>query len=180
MAGAVERGDAPNLFVLDYDRAKWQARNLLLIPRYALSLSCIEKRRPLGPKARRHGWVGCNILLANIPPDARIPVLTDGAVERPARVRQLYARLKPLEGQQHDARGWTLDVLRVVRGLRLERFSLADIYAREAELQGLHPNNRNVRPKIRQQLQRLRDMGLVEFLGGGSYRVPELGGTQAP
>jgi chromosome condensin MukBEF MukE localization factor len=28
-----------------------------------------------------------------------------------------------------------------------------------------------VRAKIRQQLQRLRDLGLVEFLGGGRYRV---------
>jgi hypothetical protein len=28
-----------------------------------------------------------------------------------------------------------------------------------------------VRDKIRQQLQVLRDLGLVEFLGGGEYRL---------
>jgi hypothetical protein len=28
-----------------------------------------------------------------------------------------------------------------------------------------------VRPKIRQQLQVLRDMGFLEFLGGGRYRA---------
>lgn len=33
-----------------------------------------------------------------------------------------------------------------------------------------YPNNRNVRPKLRQQLQRLRDLGIIEFLGGGNYR----------
>jgi phosphatidylserine/phosphatidylglycerophosphate/cardiolipin synthase-like enzyme len=33
-----------------------------------------------------------------------------------------------------------------------------------------YPQNKHVRPKIRQQLQRLRDLGLVEFLGGGRYR----------
>ncbi len=32
----------------------------------------------------------------------------------------------------------------------------------------LHPENRYVRPKIRQQLQILRDLGFVEFLGRGS------------
>ena len=31
--------------------------------------------------------------------------------------------------------------------------------------------NRHVRPKIRQQLQVLRDLGLLDFLGGGSYRL---------
>jgi type II restriction enzyme len=40
-----------------------------------------------------------------------------------------------------------------------------------ATLAKLHPANRNIRPKIRQQLQVLRDMGLVEFLGGGEYRL---------
>ncbi|MBZ5564268.1 MAG: hypothetical protein LAP13_17830 [Acidobacteriia bacterium] len=37
----------------------------------------------------------------------------------------------------------------------------------------LHPDNLHVRDKIRQQLQRLRDLGLVEFLGGGKYRAGE-------
>ena len=84
MVRAIERGGTPNLFVLHYDRTRWEARNLILLPRFALSLSCIGKRRPLGPNARRSGWVGCNILLANIPVDARIPVITAGAPEQPS------------------------------------------------------------------------------------------------
>jgi type II restriction enzyme len=180
MVKAIQMNLTPNLYVLHYDPIRWRAQNLILIPRFALSLSCIEKRRPLGPNARRHGWVGCNILLANIPSDARIPVMTGSTAERPAHVRELYARLKPLEEQRHDARGWTLDVLRVVRSLKLERFSLSDIYARESELQNLHPQNRNVRPKIRQQLQQLRDMGFIEFLGSGNYRASRTRTSQAP
>ena len=31
--------------------------------------------------------------------------------------------------------------------------------------------NRNIQPKIRQQLQVLRDLGLLEFLGVGEYRL---------
>ena len=50
-------------------------------------------------------------------------------------------------------------------------FTLADVYAHAASLAKLHPNNRHVRDKIRQQLQVLRDLGLLQFLGGGSYRL---------
>ena len=38
-------------------------------------------------------------------------------------------------------------------------FTLADVYAHEAALAALYPGNNNVRPKIRQQLQVLRDRG---------------------
>jgi type II restriction enzyme len=48
--------------------------------------------------------------------------------------------------------------------------TLQDVYAFTAQLQTLHPDNRHVPDKIRQQLQVLRDLGLVEFLGGGRYR----------
>jgi type II restriction enzyme len=50
-------------------------------------------------------------------------------------------------------------------------FSLADFHAFERDLPRLHPGNRHVRDKIRQQLQILRDMHFVEFLGGGFYRL---------
>jgi type II restriction enzyme len=50
-------------------------------------------------------------------------------------------------------------------------FSLADVYAHADTLAKLHPANRHIQPKIRQQLQVLRDWGLVEFVGGGAYRL---------
>ncbi|HXL22673.1 MAG TPA: hypothetical protein VOA78_09410 [Candidatus Dormibacteraeota bacterium] len=34
-----------------------------------------------------------------------------------------------------------------------------------------HPNNAHIRDKIRQQLQLLRDLGLLQFLVPGSYRL---------
>jgi type II restriction enzyme len=45
-------------------------------------------------------------------------------------------------------------------------------YAYTDALAKLHPNNAHVRDKIRQQLQVLRDLGLLTFLGSGSYRLP--------
>ncbi|MCC7268444.1 MAG: hypothetical protein IT546_14060, partial [Caulobacteraceae bacterium] len=48
---------------------------------------------------------------------------------------------------------------------------LADVYAFEDRLARLYPGNRNVRPKIRQQLQVLRDQGYLDFVGRGLYRL---------
>ena len=42
-------------------------------------------------------------------------------------------------------------------------FTLNDLYAFEARLSALHPTNRHVREKIRQQLQVLRDRGWLAF-----------------
>jgi type II restriction enzyme len=170
MRQAVIEDRAPNLLALHYLPGLWKVENLFLIPRFVFSLSCIEKRKPLSDSAERHGWIGCNILLSAIPPDARIPLVKDGIVTDEKIVRKQYARLRPLEKIKHDARGWTLDVLNVVRGLNQEEFTLQDVYAFTAHLESLHPANRHVRDKIRQQLQVLRDLGLVEFLGRGRYR----------
>ena len=46
----------------------------------------------------------------------------------------------------------------------------ADVYAFEGLLGQKHPQNHHVRPKIRQQLQLLRDKGFIDFLGHGMYR----------
>ncbi|MGE5325849.1 MAG: DpnI domain-containing protein, partial [Deltaproteobacteria bacterium] len=120
---------------------------------------------------RRAGWVGCNILLNNVPPDARIDVISQGRPILPAVVRREYAKLKPLARAKHDARGWTLDVLNAVRRLGKSEFSLPEVYEFGDEFSRLHPQNKNVEPKIRQQLQMLRDMGFVTFLGRGRYRA---------
>ena len=62
-------------------------------------------------------------------------------------------------------------MLNVVQSLKKVEFELADVYAHEHTLARLHPDNRQVRDKIRQQLQVLRDLGRVEFLDRGKYRM---------
>jgi type II restriction enzyme len=171
MRRAIEENRTPHLLALHYDPRSWCVRNLTLIPSFALTVSCLERRKPLGPTARRHGWVGCNILLCNIPIDARISLVSEGTPCSPTTVRQQFSRLQPLEKIGYERRGWALDVLRVVRSLGKVAFSLSDVYCYTQELQALHPSNRHVREKIRQQLQRLRDMGLLEFAGGGKYSL---------
>jgi type II restriction enzyme len=171
MKRAILEDRTPNLYALHYDMAAWAVANLILIPSFAFPLSAIEERKPLSATARRAGWVGCNILLGAIPPDARIPVIVDGVALPEAQVRQQYTRIRPLEKLKTDQRGWTLDVLNAVRSLGKNQFALNDVYALESRLARLHPANRHVRDKIRQQLQVLRDLGLLEFLGGGEYHL---------
>ena len=38
------------------------------------------------------------------------------------------------------------------------------------ELALKYPQNHNIKPKIRQQLQFLRDKGIIAFLGSGHYQ----------
>jgi type II restriction enzyme len=172
MKRAILTDRTPNLYLLHYDLSAWAVRTVLLIPHFAFALSAIECRPPLAATARRAGWVGCNILLHKIPSDARIPLVEDGKVRSAGEVRRAYQRLRPLEKTKAKERGWTLDVLSAVRSLNKREFSLSDVYAHEDELAKLHPGNRHIRPKIRQQLQVLRDdFALLEFLTPGSYRL---------
>ncbi len=171
MKRAILEDRTPNLFVLYYDLDLWAVRTVLLVPHFAFTLSTLEKRPPLAPTARRAGWVGCNILLDKIPPYARIRVIDDGKAQSTKEVRRAYRRLRPLETLQVEKRGWTLDVLQVVQSLGKTEFTLADVYAHAAALARLHPQNRHVRDKIRQQLQVLRDVRLLDFLAPGHYRL---------
>jgi type II restriction enzyme len=88
-----------------------------------------------------------------------------------SQVRKAYNKIRSLEELNVEKRGWTLDVLNAVHSLKKREFSLVDAYTLEPELSKLHPANRHVRDKIRQQLQVLRDLGLLDFLGAGSYRL---------
>ena len=171
MLRAIQTGNAPHLMVLHYEREDWAVMNLLFVPRFAFTRTVLEKRKPLSPKARRAGWIGCNFLLDKIPLDARISLIHDGVAAQPIVVRKQFDRLKPLAELKLEKRGWTLDTLNLVRSLGKQEFNLSDIYALENQFKSLHPDNRHIRDKIRQQLQILRDLGLLDFLAPGRYAL---------
>lgn len=171
MHRAILSDRTPNLFFLRYKLPELTVESVLLIPRFAFSLSCVEKRNALSPTARRAGYVGCYFVLDRIPADARIPIVQDGQPISTSKVRKTYEKLRPLEKLNVQKRGWTLDVLQIVKGLNRKEFSLREVYDQEEELAKLHPNNTHIRDKIRQQLQVLRDLGLLRFLGGGDYQL---------
>jgi type II restriction enzyme len=168
MKAAIESDRVPNLLVLHYSQ-QWYVQNLLLIPSFCLSVTALEKRRPLSPTARRAGWIGCNILLNAIPPDANIRIVANSQEMARKTIRSRFRKLRGLTNLNPRIRGWALDVLRIARSLNQNRFHLDQIYAREAELSILYPRNKHIRPKIRQQLQVLRDIGMLRFVSRGVY-----------
>lgn len=171
MRAAILHEGTPHFLLMSYALDSLRIQNLLCIPDFALTESVLEKRKPLAATARRAGWVGCNILLDRIPADARISIVKENHAVAPEEVRRAYRRLQPLASLKLEKRGWTLDVLNVVRSLNKSEFHLAEVYAFDQRLLELHPKNSHIRDKIRQQLQVLRDLGLLTFLGDGSYRL---------
>lgn len=81
--------------------------------------------------------------------------------------RTLFLR----EEKEISAKGWLLDIMRSIEKLGRREFTLNDVYAFENELSGLHPDNRHIKDKIRQQLQILRDRGYLQFTGKGNYSL---------
>lgn len=99
----------------------------------------------------------------------RIPVVSRGIAKKKRSVLARWNRNQSLLRVEPRFRGWLADVLRCVEEL-YSSFTLENFYAFESELASKHPNNRNIRPKIRQQLQMLRDLGTIEFVSPGVYR----------
>src|SRR6266576_2287995 len=91
MLRAIRADRTPNLLLLQYSNT-WTVQNLLLVPRMFFTESVVEKRKPLGPSARRAGWVG-NILLGEIPPDGKIPMISAGVPVRKDCVREEFSRV---------------------------------------------------------------------------------------
>ncbi len=66
--------------------------------------------------------------------------------------------------------GWRGATLQLLRTKLPTEFALSELYAFEPHFRELFPNNENIQAKLRQQLQDLRDLGLVVFLGKGRYQ----------
>jgi type II restriction enzyme len=143
----------------------------LIVPRYFFVTDLIEKRPPLSANARRAGWVGCNILISKVPEIGKIFYIKDRKIIKPENILQEWKKTSFLqEAKNLESRGWLLDTLNCVERIGQNEFNLDQIYAFEAELKQKHPENNHIKDKLRQQLQFLRDKGLIEFLGRGQYR----------
>lgn len=109
--------------------------------------------------------------LDRIPPDGEIAVIKNGAAIPPTEVRRSFHRFLSLARLSAEGRGWTTLTLAIIRELRKPSFTLNELYDREHRFAEAYPGNRHVRAKIRQQLQVLRNIGVLDFEGGGAYRL---------
>lgn len=161
----------PNLLLMNYDVKSLSVVNLLIVPKHFFVREIIEERKPLASTARRAGWIGSNIILSRVPESGKIHIVKDRIVRPKDVVLEQWQKTLFLRGESPETRGWLLDVMKCVESLGKRDFTLDEVYAFERHLGDLYPGNQNVRPKIRQQLQYLRDRGFIEFVSRGNYRL---------
>lgn len=170
LIGRIMNGSAPTLLLMERT-SSWAVHSLTAIHSVFLTPSVVEMRKPLGPSAVRSGWIGCNIRLDRIGPDGEIKIIEHGRVLDRESVRRHFRRFNQLSAITPTERGWTTLTLSMIRALSKKRFVLSDLYEEERNFQACYPRNKNIRAKIRQQLQVLRDLGLIEFEARGSYAL---------
>jgi type II restriction enzyme len=170
MISRLQSNDNPNFFFLSYSTNNWKVNNFLIIPRHYFTPSIIEKRPPLQESARRAGWVGCNILISQIPEAGRLFLVKDSQILDRADIVQKWSRTAFLSQKDNDSKGWLIDLMNCLDRIQADSFTLDEVYSFERELQLKHPDNNHIKDKIRQQLQVLRDKGVIDFYSRGKYR----------
>ena len=172
MIERLQGSNNPNFFLLNYDLAKFEVINFFVIPKHFFVPSIIEKRKPLAPTAQRAGWVGCNIIFKTIPQAGKIFFVHNKQIKPKEKVLADWKKTLFLRDEKEiSAKGWLLDVMRCVDKLGKKKFTLDEVYAFINELSQLHPENKHIKDKIRQQLQVLRDKGYLDFISRGYYRL---------
>lgn len=162
--------DNPNFFFLTYDKKYWDVVDFLLIPKHFFVPEIIEKRKPLSDSARRAGWTGCNINLEKIPIIGRVFLVKHSKEIDKEIVLRKWKETLFLRKRISDKKGWLLDILNCIDKIPESDFTLQDLYEFENNLSMKYPNNKFIKDKIRQQLQLLRDNGIIEFKSRGNYR----------
>jgi HKD family nuclease len=83
------------------------------------------------------------------------------------RFQEKAKSLRPPVATESDLVGWLKLVYEVLPD---GEFTNKDVYIRKAHFLEHYPQNRNVEAKARQQLQILRDMGLIEHIGQARWK----------
>ncbi|MBU8902619.1 MAG: hypothetical protein KOO69_07755 [Victivallales bacterium] len=160
----------PNFFFLTYHQSNWSVRDFLIIPKHYFVTDLIEKRKPLSENARRAGWIGCNIIMNRIPCKGRIFLVENSKMISQEKVLKQWKSTLFLTNYKQKSRGWLIDIMNCVDAVSDSEFKLDQIYEFEDILKQKHPQNNFIKDKIRQQLQILRDKGVLEFVSKGVYR----------
>ncbi len=165
----LKRSTFPSLILLHYKKRAMTVEDVMLVHKLSITPSCIMPRKPLPITARRAGWQGSIITLDMIPKLGRIMIIDNSNVIPKSKVQNEWDKVSRLLKGDVIQRGWTADIINFLDRLP-SKFILNDVYKYEKELLSLHPQNKHVKDKIRQQLQILRDRGFIKFIGTGEYQ----------
>lgn len=164
----------PNFFLLTYTK-NWSVSDFLIIPKQFFTKEIIIKRPPLAPTARRAGWIGCNIDISKVAESGKVFLVKNSKIIDPQIVNQSFSKTLFLRQKSTDAKGWILDIMKCIDEIKSDVFNLDEVYSFEQKLKLKYPNNNFIKDKIRQQLQILRDKGIIEFVGRGKYKKIKYG-----
>ncbi|MCK9344546.1 MAG: restriction endonuclease [Candidatus Pacebacteria bacterium] len=172
MVKRINSPQKPNFFFMGYLVEDWKVNDFFVVPKHFFVSEIIEERKPLAESARRAGWVGSNILFSKIPKAGQIFYIENGKELSKKEVLEKWQKTVFLKQiKKSDAKGWILDIMNCIDSLNKKEFTLQDVYNFEKNLSVIHPENKNIKPKIRQQLQFLRDKNYLEFIDAGKYRL---------
>lgn len=169
MIARINSVNNPNFFFLTYSK-KWTVDNFLIIPKQFFTEEIIIKRPPLAPTAKRAGWVGCNIDISKVAETGKVFLVKSSTIIDRYIVSQSFKKTLFLRQKSKESKGWIIDIMKCVDEIRTDEFELDQIYSFEKRLKLKYPNNNFIKDKIRQQLQILRDKGILEFVGRGKYK----------
>lgn len=169
MIERVNSENNPNFFFLTYTK-EWTVNDFLIIPKQFFTPEIIIKRPALKETARRAGWVGCNIDISKVADAGKVFLIKNAKTIDQEIVKETFNKTLFLRTKSKDAKGWVLDVMNCVDLIKNETFTIDEMYKFEEKLKTKYPNNNFIKDKIRQQLQILRDKGIIEFSTRGNYK----------
>jgi type II restriction enzyme len=170
MIKRIESENNPNFFFLTYNQTNLCVKDFLIIPKHYFVSTCIEQRKPLAETAKRAGWIGCNILLDKVPSLGRIFLIENYIAVNKETVLEKWNKTAFLKDINPSSKGWIIETMKIIESISSQYFKLEDMYQHIPKLQNRYPNNNFIKAKIRQQLQILRDRGLLEFVARGYYK----------
>ena len=147
MMRGIRADKPPALMLMQYDPA-WCVRRLIAVHPVFVTPSVIRKRATAHtrPKSGQLYWM-CDFDLSGIPDIGKIVVVNEHTARPEKDVRAEFAALKPLAEVSKRTRGWTGLVLDAVRKIGRAEFTLAEVYAYEAAMHAVYPENSHVRDK---------------------------------
>jgi type II restriction enzyme len=118
----------PNLLLLKYDLKQFGVTDLFVVPKHFFVREIIQERKPLAVTARRAGWIGCNILLSQIPDSGKIFFVRNGQEQPKKSVLAQWQKTLFLRDEGAEARGWLIEVMKCVELIGKHEFQLDGVY----------------------------------------------------
>lgn len=167
---AIENKSVPNFLIMVYsiENECFISKEVIFVPKVFITEEVIEKRKPLSESARRAGWTGYNLLFEPIPTYGKLNIVINGVLQSKSEILKQSQKITSLYNIDSKNVKWKIEILKILDSLD-SVFTLQEMYAREDELQELFPDNNHIKDKIRQQLQFIRDDGVIIFQGNGKY-----------